>query len=80
MLADASVKRLNPKIITFESSSNESSVLRLFSKDFENLMLENSELKDYCYKLICEACILKYDSKELGIDDVTETEEAVDEL
>ena len=34
-LADASVKRLNPKIITFESSSNESSVLRLFSKDFE---------------------------------------------
>ena len=50
------------------------------SKDFEKLMLENSELKDYCYGLICEACILKYDSKELGIDDVTETEESVDEL
>ena len=30
--------------------------------------------------LICEACILKYDSQELGIDDVTETEETVDEL
>ena len=27
-----------------------------------------------------EACILKYDSKELGIDDVTETDEVVDEL
>ena len=50
------------------------------SKDFETLMLENSELKDYCYDRICEACILKYDSKELGIDDVTETDEVVDEL
>ena len=53
---------------------------KFLSKDFEKLMLENSELKDYCYKLICEACILKYDSKELGIDDVEETEESVDEL
>ena len=50
------------------------------SKDFETLMLENSELKDYCYERICEACILKYDSKELGIDDVEETDEVVDEL
>ena len=50
------------------------------SKDFETLMLENSELKDYCYEQICEACILKYDSKELGIDDVEETDEVVDEL
>ena len=43
-------------------------------------MLTNSELKDYCYERICEACILKYDSKELGIDDVEETEESVDDL
>ena len=53
---------------------------KFLSKDFENLMLENSELKDYCYGLICEACILKYDSKELGIDDVEETDEVMDEL
>ena len=53
---------------------------KFLSKDFEKLMLENSELKDYCYGLICDACILKYDSKELGIDDVEETEESVDEL
>ena len=33
---------------------------KFLSKDFEKLMLENSELKDYCYGLICEACILKY--------------------
>ena len=50
------------------------------SKDFEELMLTNSELKDFCYKQICEACILKYDSKELGIDDVEETDEVMDEL
>jgi hypothetical protein len=50
------------------------------SKDFEGLMNSNQELKDYCYDKICEACILKYDSKELGIDDVNETDEVVDEL
>ena len=50
------------------------------SKDFEELMNTNSELKEFCYQQICEACILKYDSQELGIDDVTETEEVVDEL
>jgi len=50
------------------------------SKDFEELMDNNPELKQNCYDRICEACILKYDSKELGIDDVTETDDVVDEL
>ena len=50
------------------------------SKDYAELMDNNPELKQFCYDRICEACILKYDSKELGIDDVTETDEAVDEL
>ena len=50
------------------------------SKDFENLLLENPDLKEYCYEQICGACILKYDSKQLGIDDVEETDEVVDEL
>jgi len=50
------------------------------SKDFEKLMDENPELKQNCYDRICDACILKYDSKTLGIDDVTETDEVVDEL
>jgi len=50
------------------------------SKDFENLLLENPDLKEFCYKQICEACILKYDSKQLGIDDVTETDTVVDEI
>jgi len=50
------------------------------SKDFENLMNTNSTLRQYCYDRICEACILKYDSKQLGVDDVVETDEVVDEL
>jgi recombination protein RecA len=50
------------------------------SKDFEQLMVDNPKLKQNCYDRICEACILKYDSKELGIDDVTETDDVVDEL
>ena len=54
--------------------------IKFQSKDFEELMNSNKELRDYCYSRICEACILKYDSKELGIDDVEETDEVVDEL
>ena len=50
------------------------------SKDFEELMNTNPTLKQYCYDQICEACILKYDSKQLGVDDVVETDEVVDEL
>jgi hypothetical protein len=30
--------------------------------------------------MICKACILKYDSKQLGVDDVVETDEVVDEI
>jgi len=53
---------------------------KFLSKDFEKLMLSNPTLKQECYDRICEACILKYDSKQLGIDDVNETDEIVDEL
>ena len=49
------------------------------SKDFEQI-LEAPEIKEYCYDMICQACILKYDSKQLGVDDVVETSEVVDEL
>ena len=53
---------------------------KFLSKNFEELMLNNSELRAFCYNQICKACILKYDSKQLGIDDVNETDEVVDEL
>ena len=70
---------LNKKFISFlEQTKNQEHKFQ--SKDFEKLILENPDLKDFCYSQICEACILKYDSKELGIDDVSETDEVVDEL
>ena len=53
---------------------------KFLSKDFEELMNTNPTLKQSCYDRICEACILKYDSKQLGVDDVVETDEVVDEL
>ena len=54
--------------------------IRFQSKDFEKKVAEVEGLKDYLYAKICEACILTYNSKELGIDDVETTNEAVDEL
>jgi recombination protein RecA len=53
---------------------------KFLSKDFEKLMLSNPTLKQSCYDRICDACILKYDSKELGVDDVVEVDEVVDEI
>ena len=53
---------------------------KFLSKNFEILLNENDQLREFCYQQICEACILKYDSKQLGIDDVNETDEVVDEL
>ena len=49
------------------------------SKDFDDLM-KSDEIREYCYDMICEACILQYDSKQLGVDDVIETKEVVDEI
>ena len=43
-------------------------------------MNNNPILKQSCYDRICEACILKYDSKQLGVDDVVEVDEVVDEI
>ena len=49
------------------------------SKDF-GALISDVETQEYIYDSICEKLILKYDSAQLGIDDVTETEESVDEL
>ena len=48
------------------------------SKDFESLMADE-ETQKYVYDMICEKVILKYDSGKLGIDDVSTTDEFVDE-
>ena len=48
------------------------------SKDF-NKILEEDDLKEYVYNLICDKVILKYDKSALGIDDVEITDESLDE-
>ena len=48
------------------------------SKDFGGL-ISDVETQEYIYDSICEKLILKYDSAQLGIDDVTTDEEFVDE-
>ena len=44
------------------------------SKDWAE-KLKNKEFKDYCYNLICDKVILKYNKADLGIDDVEITDE-----
>ena len=46
------------------------------SKDWEDLITQNDELRKYIYQLICDKVILKYKEK-LGIDDVEFTDEVI---
>ena len=46
------------------------------SKDWEELITENDELREYVYQIICDKVILKYQEK-LGIDDVEFTDEVL---
>ena len=52
--------------------------LKFQSKDW-NEKLEDEEFKEHCYNMICEKLVLKYDMSEIGIDDVTETEDVMDD-
>ena len=49
---------------------------KFLSKDWEDLITENDELRDYVYKLICDKVILQYQEKR-GIDDVEFTDEVI---
>ena len=51
--------------------------IKFQSKDFKKVLEEKPELEDYLYDKICEASILKYQTEELGIDDVEYTDEVV---
>ena len=48
------------------------------SKEFGD-KLSDPDFKSFVYEQICDKVILKYDMKDLGIDDVVETEEVVGE-
>jgi len=49
---------------------------KFLSKDWEDLITSNEELRQYVYELICDKVILKYKEK-LGIDDVEFTDEVL---
>ena len=51
--------------------------IKFQSKDFEKKIEENDGLKEHLYDKICDASILKYQSANLGIDDVVYTDEVV---
>ena len=46
------------------------------SKDWEDLITSDDELREHVYKIICDKVILQYKEK-LGIDDVEFTDEVV---
>ena len=49
---------------------------KFMSKDWEDLITKNDELREYVYQLICDKVILQYKEK-LGIDDVEYTDEVL---
>ena len=51
--------------------------MKFQSKDWAE-KLEDPEFRVYCYNLICDKVILKYNKAEIGIDDVEVTEESMD--
>ena len=59
---------------------NKGKELKFQSKQWESILKENDKLKKYVYGLICDKLILKYQTQELGIDDVIETNEVIDDL
>ena len=49
---------------------------KFLSKDWEELITGNEELREYVYQIICDKVILRYKEK-LGIDDVEFTDEVI---
>ena len=54
--------------------------IKFQSKDFKKVLEERPELEEHLYDKICEASILKYQTEELGIDDVEYTDEVVGDI
>ncbi len=57
----------------YTMQNHEDEELKFQSKDWSK-QLNNTEFREYCYDLICDKVILKYD-KNFGIDDVVVEEE-----
>ena len=54
--------------------------IKFQSKDFGKILDENDGLEEEIYTEVCNKLILQYDTSALGIDDVVETDETVDDL
>tara|TARA_R110000796_G_scaffold156887_1_gene273652 strand:+ start:5578 stop:6708 length:1131 start_codon:yes stop_codon:yes gene_type:complete len=52
---------------------------KFMSKDFEELLNKNPELKTEVYNRICETVIMKYKTKGIGIDDIELSDEPIPE-
>ena len=55
---------------------HEGNEVKFQSKDWEDLITKDDELREYVYKLICDKVILQYQEKR-GIDDVEFTDEVI---
>jgi recombination protein RecA len=51
--------------------------IKFQSKDFNKKLEETDGLEEHLYNVICNASILKYQTEDLGIDDVEYTDEVV---
>ena len=54
--------------------------IKFQSKDFEKILSNYEGLAEKLYDEICNVLILEYDTSALGIDDVVETDDVVDDL
>ena len=58
----------------YTMNDHQGNEIKFQSKDWSE-QLKDTEFKEYCYNLICDKCILKYD-KNFGIDDITISEDS----
>ena len=54
--------------------------IKFQSKEWNDMIEADDDLKKYAYELICDKCVLKYKTQTLGIDDVTETDDVIDDI
>jgi recombination protein RecA len=45
--------------------------IRFMSKDWRGMLVDDEELKQYCYKKICDIFIMKYKTQDLSPDDIS---------
>ena len=62
---------------TYVYNDNE---IKFQSKDFNEILSKHEGLEEEIYNEVCNNLILQYDTSALGIDDVVETDEVIDDM